>query len=408
MTMDVCNCLPPMLSGEELRAAMAILPDYNEAIRGASVTDRLIALSELYRVYIPSQMSVEIYSKIYLALLRSLQKKETKIAVRQRNQNARGCHGGMYEGIIGGADSFTIISPSGAGKSSAVSRSVQLIGADQVINSGLNNKVVPCIVVQCPFDSSVKGLLLEILRVVDERLGSSYCQKAIRAKATTDMLIGSVSQVALNHIGLLIVDEIQNVVANKQGKNLLASLIQLINNSGISVCMVGTPECLPFFQSAPQLARRSLGLQYTEFPCNQEFAQLCQVLFRYAYVQDVMECSSAVVQWLYEHSGGIAANVVSLVHDALELAILNGTERLDFEVLNMAYKQRMSMLHGYVVPSLKSSRQKTKKQDEIPLCLPNEQQEDTSIAQLVELAKNHGRDVVAVIRQYYSVEEVCL
>ena len=56
------------------------------------------------------------------------------------------------------------------------------------------------------------------------------------------MLIGSVSQVALNHIGLLIVDEIQNVVNNKNGKSLMGMLTQLINNSGISICMVGTPE----------------------------------------------------------------------------------------------------------------------------------------------------------------------
>ena len=102
--------MPPMLSGEELCAAMTILSDYDEAIRQASVTDRLIALSELYRVYVLSQMSVEVYSKIYLALLRSLQKKESKMAVKQRNQNARGCHGGIYEGIIGGSDiHFNII-----------------------------------------------------------------------------------------------------------------------------------------------------------------------------------------------------------------------------------------------------------------------------------------------------------
>ena len=33
------------------------------------------------------------------------------------------------------------------------------------------------------------------------------------------MLIGSVSTVALNHIGLLVVDEIQNVVNSKNGSS---------------------------------------------------------------------------------------------------------------------------------------------------------------------------------------------
>ncbi len=38
---------------------------------------------------------------------------------------------------------------------------------------------------------------------------------------------------------------------------------KLINNSGISICMVGTPESAVFFEQAMQLARRSLGLGMT-------------------------------------------------------------------------------------------------------------------------------------------------
>lgn len=39
------------------------------------------------------------------------------------------------------------------------------------------------------------------------------------------MLIGSVSQVALNHIGVLIVDEIRNVAENKNGRNIDTNFI---------------------------------------------------------------------------------------------------------------------------------------------------------------------------------------
>lgn len=53
-----------------------------------------------------------------------------------------------------------------------------------------------------------------------------------------------------------------NVVNNRQGKSLVRMLTQLINNSGISICMVGTLESSIFFEPAMQLARRSLGLQY--------------------------------------------------------------------------------------------------------------------------------------------------
>ena len=45
----------------------------------------------------------------------------------------------------------------------------------------------------------------------------------------------------MNHVGILIVDEIQNVCKSKNGKNLVGMLTQLINNSGISIAMVCTP-----------------------------------------------------------------------------------------------------------------------------------------------------------------------
>ncbi len=209
---DIIHILPSMKSGADLFSALEVLPEYDEVIRETEVPVRLMALSDLYRIYVPSQMSLEIYSKMYLALLRSLQKKGTKLAVQQKNQNYKGMLQQEYSGIMGGSDSFTIIGASGIGKSSAISRAIRLITENRVIEvENPYTKIIPCICVQCPFDSSVKGMLLEILRKVDEMIESKYYENALRARTTTDMLIGSVSQVALNHIGLLVVDEIQNV-----------------------------------------------------------------------------------------------------------------------------------------------------------------------------------------------------
>ena len=81
--------LPKMLSGQELTTALQILPEYRPELRQENAAVRLMALSDLYQVYIPSSMSVEIYSKLYLALLRSMQKKCTLDAVRQRYENHR-------------------------------------------------------------------------------------------------------------------------------------------------------------------------------------------------------------------------------------------------------------------------------------------------------------------------------
>nr|WP_317361497.1 AAA family ATPase [uncultured Blautia sp.] len=405
--------LPEMKSGEELIEELSIFPDYNDSIRQESQTVRLMRLSDLYRLYVPSNMSTEIYAKLYLALLRSLQKKGTQAAIRQKYQNYNRIQNQEYRGIIGGSDSFTIIGTSGIGKSSAISRAIELITENRVIEiEEPYVKVIPCVIVQCPFDSSVKGLLLEILRKVDEELGSSYYKNAVRARATTDMLIGSVSQVALNHIGMLIVDEIQNVVNSKNGKSLIGSLTQLINNSGISICMVGTPECNPFFEQAMQLARRSVGLQYQSMAYDAYFESFCKILFEHQYVKNRTEISSAIIEWLYEHSSGILSVVVSLIHDAQEIAILSGKEILDMEMLNQAYNQRLSFLHSYIQPAISQKKQTSRPKKKNPVSkIDSVQEKDNecvSVSDLAVRAKAENLDMVAILREFYIVEEVAV
>lgn len=405
--------LPEMKSGEELVKALSVFPDYNDSIRQESQTVRLMRLSDLYRLYIPSPMSTEVYAKLYLALLRSLQKKGTQAAIRQKYQNYNRIQNQEYRGILGGSDSFTIIGTSGIGKSSAISRAIELITENRVIEiEEPYVKVIPCVIVQCPFDSSVKGLLLEILRKVDEELGSSYYKNAVRARATTDMLIGSVSQVALNHIGMLIVDEIQNVVNSKNGKSLIGSLTQLINNSGISICMVGTPECNPFFEQAIQLARRSVGLQYQSMAYDAYFESFCKILFEHQYVKNRTEISSAIIEWLYEHSSGILSVVVSLIHDAQEIAILNRKEILDMEMLNQAYNQRLAFLHSYIQPAISQKKQTSRPKKKNPVSkIDSVQEKDNecvSISDLAVRAKAENLDMVAILREVYTVEEVMI
>lgn len=409
---DLTHIIPPMKNRDELISELAVFPNYDEKIRLESQAVRLTALSDLYDLYIPSQMSLEIYNKLYLALLRSLHKKNTRMSIQQQYENRKAIIGQKYNGIIGGSDSFTIIGSSGIGKSTAISRAISLITRNRIVE--LKNpytKVVLCIVVQCPFDCSVKGLLLEILRKVDEELGSMYYQNALRARATTDMLIGSVSQVALNHIGMLIVDEIQNVANNKNGKILIGALTQLINNSGISIGMVGIPECTTFFESAMQLARRSVGLQYGAMNYDAYFKNFCKVLFDYQFVACKSELTDVIIEWLYEHSAGVTSIVVSLIHDGQEIAILNGKEVLDLDMLNAAYKQRLSLVHGYIEPSIqkrKSTSNIKPKNKVVSKAQAVEVDNKISISALAQKSKNEGLDIVPLLKKYFQIVEVTI
>lgn len=412
---DFTTKLPEMKSGNELISALSIIPEYDETICQQNQAVRLMALSDLYQIYIPSQMSLEIYSKLYLALLRSMQKKGTQMAIKQRYENYKAIQQQSYSGILGGSDSFTIIGTSGIGKSSAISRAISLITENRIIETDKPyTKIIPCLIVQCPFDSSVKGLLLEILRKVDEELGTDHYIHAVKSRAsTTDMLIGAVSSIALNNIGMLVVDEIQNVVNSKNGKSLIGALTQLINNSGISICMVGTPESTVFFEQAMQLARRSVGLQYTTMKYDEYFQSFCKVIFKYQFLKNHTEITAAITEWLYEHSAGVVSVVVSLIHDAQEIAILTGKEVLNLDTLNEAYQQRLTLLHGYIQPSVIQNKPTTKKKKTAASVKKNQiqsqpKQERYSITEIAERAKAENLDAVELLKEVYTVIEVAI
>lgn len=415
---EIIKQLPEMLSGQELTSKMNMFPEYDKNIQEhGSIAERLIKLSDLYNIYIPSQMSIEIYNKLYLGIVRSLQKKGETLTIKQYNstyktiQNIKNKTGDQnYNGIMGGADSFTIIGTSGIGKSSTISRALNLIRANYMIEiEKPYTRILPCLIVQCPFDSSVKGLLVEILRKVDEQLGTSYFKSAtIGNRTTTDMLIGSVSQICLNHIGLLVVDEIQNVVNSRNGKNLIGSLTQIINNSGISICMVGTPESERFFEQAMQLARRSIGLKYEELNYDSQFKNICTILFSYQYTKKYSEISDQIIESLYQYSGGNISVIISLIHDAQEISLMNGREILDLISLEEAYKKRLSMLCNYIKPEIKKQYIKYNKNNSSKNISQKKKEINSivTIKDIVLTAKKENVNIIKELSKYIIVEVI--
>ena len=174
--------------------------------------------------------------------------------------------------------------------------------------------------------------------------------------------------------------------------------------------MVGTPESAVFFEQAMQLARRSLGLRYDVMEYGDNFKMFCEVLYSYQYVKQKTEITDAVMTWLYEHTSGNISVVVSLIHDAQEIAILNGREVLNLESLNEAYQQRLSLLHGFIQPGQKKQTSKTKRKVStagMPLSDGKERGEFT-VAGLVSQAKSDGTDIVQLLKAHMPVVEVAI
>lgn len=409
---DLSKNLPPLLTGKELLARMTCLPDYDSGYRNLPANERLLKLTDLYRVFLPTSMAIEIYNKLYMMTSMSLQQKGGVASIRQLNATYKWSHGGEFHGVATGATSATIIGDSGIGKTTCIQTAVGLLG-DIIEVDNPYRKVIPVLTVSCPFDASYKGLLCQILVSIDEMLGTSYYESTQKRTINSQQVLGLVCQICHLYVGTLIIDEIQFLVEHKTGKQLYMMILQLINTACINVLLVGTNECVPFFQQAPQMARRSVGLLYGPLEYGEDFRSICEILFRYQYTVKSNQLTESLSAWLYEHCGGITASLLSLVHDAQEIAILKGKEVLGIETLTEAYNSRMKMLHQYVTTKVTASTlpQTTQIREndfDSPILSPTIVHEviRTTYSDIVILAKKSGANILDEIRKQIIVVEV--
>ena len=100
--------------------------------------------------------------------------------------------------------------------------------------------------------------------------------------------------------------------------------------------------------------------------------------------------------------------MVSLIHDAQELSILDGSEVLNLDTLRAAYQSRVAMLHQYITAPKKRQTSAPMKKEPIPQVEQPEceVQEVDSVQTLILRAKNECKDVVSFLQAYIPVEVV--
>ena len=172
--------------------------------------------------------------------------------------------------------------------------------------------------------------------------------------------------------------------------------------------MVGTPEVESFFERVDYMARRCVGLRYGACEYDSYFRRFCEIMFHYQYVQKESELTEGIILWLYEHSGGMLANVVSIIHDTQEAAILSGREILDIEGLKDTFEKRMGIMKQHIKPiKLKDT---TSKKEEV-ICLQKEEmcQDDLSLVDILQKGKKEKLDMVELLKaNKISIEEIAV
>lgn len=334
------EALPRRMSVPELYVALegAVRRGKNDTKLPAE--ERLTLTARIFDVHLPMQSSAIIYNLLYQAILSSYAWEDTD-AVRQtvllkQYQDSKGELGKMRR--TAQAKSYSVLGVPGIGKSTTIARILrtfpQVIEHTNYRGRPLCCKQIVYVSIQCPADCSVKSACAAILAEIDKATGTQYLSDATRRRPLTlDALIMQISILCLTfHIGVIVVDEVQNLmrssVTGSISGRLIGFFVQLMNDTGVGVVLVGTPEAQRLFDSEEHLARRTRGLTLMPLAYGETFDALLNVLWEQQYVQRFTPLTDRLSRMLYEISSGIPALLAQTLFFAQQYAITMGKEEL--------------------------------------------------------------------------------
>lgn len=152
-----------------------------------------------------------------------------------------------------------------------------------------------------------------------EKLGNTnYMKRFGRDKIPTETMLLHVQHLCQLHVvGVLVIDEIQNLLdANANDKmELMRFIVLLINLIGIPVLLVGTCEATEIFQAGLHAARRvdTLGANvWDPLPNDEAWAAWLTNLWPYQWTNVFTPLSPELVSTIYDESQGIPDLAVKL------------------------------------------------------------------------------------------------
>lgn len=256
---------------------------------------------------------------------------------------------------------FTSIGLSGMGKTTGHERTLslypQIITHSAYQGHDFNFTQLVWVHLECPPDGSTRSFCLSFLETVGTIVGEDLLARYGKGKPTTDELIISMSRVAANYgLGLLAMDELQNLSAAKSGGTdiFLNFLVQLVNVLGLPIVLIGTSEAATALGGKLRLARRGTGqgaLRWNQMDKKDgDWTLLLKTMWRYQYVQNPTKLTDKLNDVIYEETQGITDLVVKIFKFAQWRAITTGKEQLSEALIKSVAKDSF----GEVRPILKA------------------------------------------------------
>lgn len=323
--------MPEMLSHDAFMRAVQSLPPLPAGLGVMTSEERRRHLPMLSSLFVPMDYTYVLYDQLYRAISSTYSTRTVIDEIQRTNTLFRGSAFSSYSTQPA---TGSILGVPGVGKTSGIRRSLsllpQVVEHEKYQGAPFFCKQVLYLNVECPSDCSVKTLGLNIAVAIDKAIGSSYTKQLTSLRSAAASAIATQVKILCltHHVGLILIDEIQNAVAtaqkNKQIKPLIKFLVELTNDTSTSAFFVGTPIAEELFISQEHLKRRTRGMRLLPFKPDGAYRAFLQAIWPYQFTQDAAPLTEQLANKLYDASGGIPAYIIQIFQEAQAQALLQG------------------------------------------------------------------------------------
>ena len=333
--------MPKMLAHSAFMAAVRSLPPLPARLGAMTPEERRQHLPMLSSLFIPMDYTYVLYDQLFRALSSTYSTRTMIEEIQRTNALFRGSPVYATQPATG-----SILGVPGVGKSSTIRRSLsllpQVIEHEKYQGKPFFCKQILYLIVECPSDCSVKTLGLNIAVAIDKAIGSNYAKQLTTLRSAAASAIATQVKVLCltHHVGLILIDEIQNAVTtaqkNKQIKPLIKFLVELTNDTCTSAFFVGTPIAEELFTSQEHLKRRTRGMRLLPFKPDGAYRTFLQAIWPY---QLTPATAPQLANKLYDHSGGIPAYIIKIFQESQAQALLQGESCISAKTMQRAIER---------------------------------------------------------------------
>lgn len=322
---DICALPPPMPGSKLMKNNMHSITGYDykticEMLRSERLA-ALIHIKDEVKVYLPFHLEIE--RKVYDCLMSAYGKRENGY-LDEENKNLLS----VVPPITTSTQDASLIGTAGSGKSTALRLMLDRYPKAIVHRiDGYQYTQIPILETTAKV-GDIKSVFEDLARRIDMILGISCYEDQMRKRTSVSSKEAYLTHlIQIFHIGMIVIDEIQSVIAPGQKNSMFEHILSVTAATGVSVLIAGTESAVSALNKNAWFSRRfsQLGRVYSDIRCDdvKTMENVVQIIWAFQFTNKHYNLAPEIESALVEESCHNVDFLTTIFIKAQQLCILS-------------------------------------------------------------------------------------